>query len=582
MASIKPCLQEPINSTGTLLALMRFGKPALVTKNHSLASYVPTRLLDLANLNIKNHVVDPKKYRDILEKYNFNDSVFLSYFDSDLCNLAKILAENYQSFFSNMTNNSKGKTSPIDWEFRFFEINSRFERQGLPLLKFPSKSATFKSICLRVASIKFWRRTLRVTQARTLEAEHIILGHVSRKTKQLYVSNEAVNRFESKRIRNNDLLESLEAVNQDGYSATLLDLASVSTSNPELRRNELMTRLRGLEEYADNNKLVGEFYTLTCPSSFHRYSSKRNRSGFTQFINDKFSGASPRDSQAYLNLQWQKIRAELGRRNLPLLGMRVAEPHNDGTPHWHMLFFIKKEHRTAIRQVFRHYALEVNPDEKGAQKHRFTAIKINKKSKTGKKQSAVGYIAKYISKNLSVTNSHSKHASKSNSDLKTSSFDNDGTPFEESINRVQTWASLWGIRQFQQIGGERITIWRELRRIRKDDADSVPFDFKSIHEAADTGNYLDFLVECLKRKKIEIIRKHTLLGNSMIELIDDDGVATYHHDRDFINIFEELRPAPIIGLRTADSFIFTRQNEWQLQQRRVSALGLVSITVPAH
>ena len=596
MASLQKIKGDDINSSGTLLRLL--SKPTLVV-NNSLASKVPLRFLE----STKQNKLPKRDYISLLDNYTFDNHLFLSHTDEELCDLAAMLSNQFSLYMNvkfdlnNPVPVRYKKRNPLtfktingiknelafqpvqDWEEKYNEFNARLVLKGLPPLPEPKKNQSYHSVCLRLASPKFWRKTLRSTQSRILEKEHVFLGHVGRKTKQLYVSNQAVSMYTAKRKRNTDLLESLEAINQEGYTATLNELSKVSTSNPELRRNELMARLRGLEEYADKSNLVGEFYTLTCPSEYHRYSSKKTSKGTTTFINSKFQNHTPRQAQAYLNKQWQKIRAELKRKDLPLLGMRVAEPHHDGCPHWHMLFFIQKEHRTQIRQVFRHYALEHNPDESGATKHRFTAIKIKKKSKNGKKQSAVGYIAKYISKNLSFSNNHGKKSPSRSID--TASFKNDGQEVQETVNRVQTWASVWGIRQFQQIGGERITIWRELRRIKKEEADQVPFDFESIHKAADTGNYLDFLVECLKRKKIEIIRRHTTLDTT-IELIDEDGVATYHQDRDFVNIFEELRPASIVGLKSADTFIYTRQNEWQIKQRRVSDLGLVSLTVPSH
>jgi len=147
--------------------------------------------------------------------------------------------------------------------------------------------------------------------------------------------------------------------------------------------------------------------------------------------------------------------------------MRVAEPHHDGTPHWHLLLFIPKDQATIATSIFAKYALQEDGDEAGAKEHRLKTVLIDPA-----KGSATGYVAKYISKNIDGYNVEDDHY---------------GRNAIESATRIEAWASIWGIRQFQQIGGASVTVWRELRRIEAESIDKHLL--KSITEAADGGNW---------------------------------------------------------------------------------------------
>tara|TARA_R110001583_G_scaffold138880_1_gene290616 strand:- start:44728 stop:45072 length:345 start_codon:yes stop_codon:yes gene_type:complete len=94
------------------------------------------------------------------------------------------------------------------------------------------------------------------------------------------------------------------------------------------------------------------------------------------------------------------------------------------------------------RAIISKYALQEDGNERGAKKHRFDMTSIDPE-----KGSAAGYIAKYISKNI-------------DNDL----YRNDAKP---AASKIDAWSSLWGIRQFQQIGGPSVTVWRELRRLQE-------------------------------------------------------------------------------------------------------------------
>jgi hypothetical protein len=293
----------------------------------------------------------------------------------------------------------------------------------------------------RLACPLWWRRKLRRTHAKIVEGSAISLGYVNR-AQDCYVSTESVWRRADQNERNAASLEATNATNEHGQTFTLAELAATGPANKAIRRGELMTRISGFERIAKELGHVGLFFTVTCPSRMHKWSTVKGDKKKV-FENKNYDGTLPGDAQKYLAKVWSRIRAKLKRKGIGQYGFRIAEPNHDGCPHWHLLIFIEPERLNEFRAVVLHYALQDSPDEKGAHDHRVDFRMIDGRG-------AAGYIAKYVAKNID--------GYKLDKDL----FENDAI---QASHRVEAWASTWSVRQFQQIGGPPVGVWRELRRV---------------------------------------------------------------------------------------------------------------------
>lgn len=327
----------------------------------------------------------------------------------------------------------------------------------------------------RMTDALWWRRRLRTAQGRAVEGEAIALGFVHRRA-QVYASDVAVERRAGQRARNAALLAAMDAVNLDtGEVARLDEMVARSVANPSIRRGELMARIAGFEAVANGLGHVGEFVTLTTPSQYH---AKRTGANGKPEDNPKWNKQTPKQAQGYLCRIWQRMRAKLARLGVRPYGFRIAEPHHDGTPHWHMLLFVASECVAAFREVVSRYALALDGNESGAQDNRVKFVSIEPGKGT-----AAGYIAKYIAKNIDAFSVQG-------------ALDHDGAgdvfglgiDAVTSSQRVDAWASTWGIRQFQQVGGPPVGVWRELRRMREASPEHGP-DLEAARAAADAGNW---------------------------------------------------------------------------------------------
>ena len=404
-------------------------------------------------------------------------------------------------------------------------------------------NVTNKGRVSRLMCSKFWRRLVRRYVGRGIEGAAVTLGLVHRRA-GLYASNETVNRRRAQRAKNRKLLENIKAINEAQPEGrrneyTLAELSDLGTSNPELRRMELMTRLAGFDALALHEGHAAEFYTLTAPGKYH---ARHSESGA---LNKKYNGSTPRQTQKYLTGLWAKIRAKLQRLGIRVYGFRVAEPHHDGTPHWHMVLFMNPQDVGFVRAVMNYYALKVDGNERGAKERRFTAKEIDRS-----RGNAAGYLAKYIAKNIDGFNVGADYESEGALFNQESGDDTTNT-----AKRVDAWASCWGIRQFQQIGGAPVTVWRELRRMDAESIDDLAL--KTLVTAADGANwtiYTQLQGGGFARRGDYIVTAYRAGGVDL-----ESGEITF-------NAYGEIAAPVVKGIIYADQPIITRLGVWVFQR----------------
>ncbi|OLO11409.1 hypothetical protein BTW10_09990 [Chromohalobacter japonicus] len=312
----------------------------------------------------------------------------------------------------------------------------------------------------RMSCPMWWRRQLRRLNARRLEQRERVLGRVHVRA-GVYVSHQGLAQRRAQQRRNSHAMQEVFATNQHGQEYSLAELAELGLANPDNRRAELMVRLNQTTEEAERLGHVAVFYTITCPSRFHPVVKNKG----APYPNPSYDGSTPRDAQAYLQGVWSRARAKLKRDGLGIYGLRTAEPHHDGCPHWHLLLFMRPEDRGEITRILESYACEADPGEiarrpgdsdAAAEKRResrFQPIIMDPA-----KGSAAAYIAKYISKN--INGEQFAGSSRYGTQL-----DKNGYHMDTAAPRVEAWAATWGIRQFQFVGLPSVSVWRELRRL---------------------------------------------------------------------------------------------------------------------
>lgn len=198
-----------------------------------------------------------------------------------------------------------------------------------------------------------------------------------------------------------------------------------------------------------------------------------------------------------------------------------------------MLIFVEQKHAEQFKAIIERYALREDGDEAGALENRCDFKDIDYS-----RGRATGYIAKYVSKNVNGANLDS---------------DIDGGNAIEASQRVEAWASCWGIRQFQQIGAGSVTVWCELRGLRQLLGGSE--SYTKIHDAADKGVWAEFV---------------TLMGGVFCKR-DDQPIRPLYKERVDTETgelkqtyFYEAISITLRGVKIGEKEVITRIHEWRI------------------
>lgn len=304
----------------------------------------------------------------------------------------------------------------------------------------------------------WWRRQLKRRVVLLREARGVLSGEVCATRRQPYLTNDTVRRLINRDAKNAAMLDATEIEADDGTRLKLSTAVASSVSNKAIRRGELMTRITGCEQLAEGAADVGLFINATTPSRFHptlRHGAPNPRCrDFGPPPPDL-----PRRSHGWLGTMWQRVRAALSNAGIGFYGFRFAEPHHDGTAHWHMLLWCAPAAVGKVKALLHRHWRSDDGREPGAAKHRLVI-------KTMDRGGAAAYASKYVSKGIDDAGSvgGEGHVDEYGGEAVPMPAQQD--MFGGGAARIGMWARSWGIRQFQPFGQPPVTVWRELRRVQ--------------------------------------------------------------------------------------------------------------------
>ncbi|MDW5417465.1 replication endonuclease [Iodobacter sp. CM08] len=321
-----------------------------------------------------------------------------------------------------------------------------------PTMK-PAQRCHAIELAARLKSDKWWSRRLRTLAIRAAEARAYSYG-IGLGKSQAYVSPWNLERMVVRAQQSAAAIAETVIISPDGEVIDMADVMEGSMANGKNKRTELIVRTKGMAERAQALGYRAYAITLTAPGCYHRCTSVGEKPQLKLILNKKWNGFSQQQTASYLTTCWAQCRTQFSKADIHFMGLRTLEPHKDGTPHWHLVFFVKPQQASEALKIIRDKYLHAEAHEKKAQQVRVKIDPIKPRKGQDMAYAAVAYAIAYIAKNIDGYK-----------------VDWDIEACLDAINgaqRATIWARILGRRQFQLFGTAPVTHYREARRVQKD------------------------------------------------------------------------------------------------------------------
>lgn len=355
------------------------------------------------------------------------------------------------------------------------------------LLGSPVPGESVMTKMARVYDARFWRRAIRVILMR--EREHFFLRlQLVGSRAEAYISDAQLHsrtaqlRRQEKWMKDTVLIP--RYLTPDALETGAMTLKSVAVS-PVQRFAKLYTFVKAMDVLAHENGLAAGMLTITLEPEWHPNPSHGTSS---------WNGTTPRDAHRLMGKRWQSVLRDLDRAGVGVSGLRVAEPHKDGCPHWHLwLLYLPAAESQILATVMKYFPNKLKvrapnrkgEDSTGADRVYETVADLlagagrpPRYAKEGAQvelscidrriSSGASYAMKYLLKTVDAGDDLNKQAGLLPQTEDETEKKAKREEHKAAARRVDAYRSLWGINAGQLFGVAKcLTAWDELRRLEE-------------------------------------------------------------------------------------------------------------------